>query len=356
MTTATATATATAAATASTAAGTSPATGAEGTSRLSARDRDLFKGTAAEVHPWMSTSEILGAIGCNFDVESHAPTVNGRVYNESRLWLRSDNGDHLGTFGNRRKVIQPGDFVTYFRDFCEKSDKAISLDLVGTPDKGKTFYMASKLIDSNLQRLMDDNKGRGFQIKQDLDKRERTDVWLIITDYYGESAAPKAIVLFNELACYNGMTYKSESKLAGLTHLKQQGSEHVAQSILDALQQVQVYQHVKDRLIETPVTRDFAVSVINRFYRPEGQDPNESNRKAERILDIYGNRLIGGNLPTRQGTAWGLLQAVTQSTTYEHIGDGAASGGRAFRSILDGPRASEARRFAAHLENCLAAV
>jgi hypothetical protein len=328
----------------------------ENASRLSRGDRDLFKGTAAEVHPWMNTTEILGAIGCNFQVESHAPTVNGRTYDESRLWLRSDNGDHLGTFGNRRKVIQPGDFVTYFRHFCDNSEKAISLDLVGTPDNGKTFYMASKLVDNSLQRLMSENQGRGFQIKQDLDKRERTDVWLVITDYYGESSAPKAIVLFNELACYNGMTYRSETKLAGLTHLRQQGAQHVAQSIMDALQQVDAYQQVKNRLIQTPVTREFAVNAINRFYRPEGQDPAEANRKADRILDIYGNRLIGGDLPTRQGTAWGLLQAVTQSTTYEHIGNSANSGGRAFRSMLDGPRANEARRFERHLQTCLAAV
>jgi hypothetical protein len=328
----------------------------ETASRLSERDRDLFKGTAAEVHSWMDTSEILGAIGCNFNVESHAPTVNGRVYNESRLWLRSDNADHLGTFGNRRKVIQPGDFVTYFRDFCDKSNKAISLDLVGTPDNGKTFYMASKLIDCNLQQLMDDNQGRGFQVKRDLDKNERTDVWLIITDYYGESAAPKAIVLFNELACYNGMTYRSESKLAGLTHLRQQGAAHVSASILDALTQVEAYRRVKDRLIQTPVTKDFAINCINRFYRTESADPATVNRKADRILDIYENRLIGADLATRAGTAWGVLQAVTQSTTYEHIGDSPSSGGRAFRSMLDGPRAAEARRFEQHLKTCLAAV
>jgi hypothetical protein len=330
-------------------------TATETTSRLSVGDRKLFKGTAAEVHNWMATDEILSAIDCNFKVESHKPTVNGRSYDEVRLWLRSDNGNHLGTFGNRRQVIQPGDFVTYFREFCANSEKAIELDLVGTPDNGKTFYMASKLINSNLQRLMDDNVGGGFRIQQDLDKEERTDVWLIITDYYGESAAPKAIVLFNELACYNGMTRRSESKLVGLSHLRKQGSRHVAGTIMEALKEVEVYQRIKNRLITTPVTEEFAVNCINRFYRLPGEAWDTPNRKAERILDIHRNRLIGGELATRKGTAWGVLQAVTQSTTYEHIGTAENSGGRAFRSMLDGPRASEARRFEQHLLACLEA-
>jgi hypothetical protein len=329
---------------------------AEATSRLTKADRKLFRGQAAEVHPWMSNDEILQSIGCGFDVESCIPTVDGREYPEARLWLRSDNRDHLGTFGSRRQVIQPGDFVRYFRDFCDKSNKAISLDVVGTPDNGKTFYMASKLINSNLQSLMDDNKGRGFQVQDDLDKDDRTDVWLIITDYYGESSAPKALVYFNELVCYNGMTRRTESKLAGLTHLRRQGEADVVKTILAAVSEADVYGKVKERLAQTRVTADFARNCIQAFYRKPGQEEGESIKKAQRILDIYNYGLIGGDNDTRRGTAWGVLSAVTQHTTHGHIGDKPESGARAFKSLLDGPRALESRRFADHLQACLAVV
>jgi hypothetical protein len=333
-----------------------PTAAAEVATRLTQADRKIFKGAAAEVHPWMSDAEILQSIGCSFDVESCIPTVDGREYPESRLWLRSDNRDHLGTFGSRRQIIQPGDFVRYFRDFCDKSGKAISLDVVGTPDSGKTFYMASKLINSNLQGLIEENKGKHFQVQKDLDKEDRTDVWLIITDYYGESSAPKALIYFNELICYNGLTKRTETKLAGLTHLRRQGADDVAGTILAAVQEAEIYSKLKERLACTKVTDEFAQNTIKAFYRKPGQEDGSAVKKAERILEIYRNRLIGGENDTRRGTAWGILSAVTQHTTHGHIGDRPESGARAFKSLLDGPRAMESRRFADHLQACLAAV
>lgn len=323
------------------------------TSRLTAQDRKMFRGTAAEVHPWMNTSEILSSIGCNFEVQSCIPTVAGREYPNTRLWLRSDNGDHLGTFGNRRQVIQPGTFIDYFRDFCEKSGKAINLDVVGTPDHGKTFYMASKLSDCDFDALRAANPGKHFEIKQDLDPADRTQAWLIITDFYGESRAPQALIYLNELVCYNGMSRQTQTKLAGLTHLKQQNAGNVAATILSALEQLSIYGGIKNRLIETKVTPDFARNVINAFYRKPGED---TSKKADRILEIYHDHLIGGHLATRQGTAWGLLSAVTQNTTHGHVGNNPETQARAFRSSLDGPRALEGRRFSDHLQEALAAV
>lgn len=324
-------------------------------SRITETDRKLFRGAAAEVHSWMDDAEILGSIGCNFDVESCIPTVDGREYPESRLWLRSDTRDHLGTFGNRRQVIQPKDFVGYFRDFCDKSGKAIELDVVGTPDGGKTFYMASKLLNSNLQGLMEQHSGKGFGIKDDVDAADRTDAWLVITDYYGESAAPRGLVLFNELVCANGMTRRTESRLAGLTHLRKQSGKDVSNAILAALEEVEVYQLLKERLINAKITSDFARNCIRSFYRPVKEDV-QSAKKADKVIGVYENQLIGGDLPTRKGTAWGLLQAVTQYTTHNHIGDGPAAAGRAFKSLLDGSRARESRTFADHLQAQLAAV
>ena len=323
------------------------------TPRLTEADRKMFRGAAAQVLPWMSTSEVLGSIGCNFEVESCIPTVDGREYPDTRLWLRSDTGGHLGTFGNRRQVIQPGNFVEYFRDFCEKSGKAISLDVVGTPDHGKTFYMASKLTDCNFAALRVANPGKHFEIQKDLDPADRTQAWLIITDFYGESRAPQALVYLNELVCYNGLSRQTKTKLAGLTHLKQQNADNVAATILAALEQLSIYSGIKNRLIETKVTPEFARNVINAFYRKPGED---TSKKADRILEIYHDRLIGGELATRRGTAWGVLSAVTQSTTHGHVGDNPESRARAFRSSLDGPRAQEGRRFADHLQEALAAV
>jgi len=321
---------------------------------LTKADRKIFGGDVAEVHSWMTDQEVLSSIGCNFNVESCIPSVDGREYPEARLWLRSDNRDHLGTFGNRRQVIQPGDFVKYFRHFCDNSQNHISLDVVGTPDSGKTFYMASKLVDSKLEDLMDKpgDPYRGFQIKKDLERMERTDVWLIVTDYYGMSAAPKAKLYFNELICYNGMVQSSESKLVGLTHLRQQGVKEVGAVLEDAIDHASTYFQFKDRLIRRKITREFASNFIRNFYR----DPSAESRKVQKLEALYSGGLKGGELETRRDNAWRLLSAVTEAVTHGHIADSAASRGRAFKSMLDGSRKGEITRFAEALDLATASV
>jgi len=56
----------------------------------------------------------------------------------------------------------------------------------------------------------------------------------------------------------------------------------------------------------------------------------------------------------RTSSLWGLLSAVTQNTTHGHIGNTAEGQGRAFKSMLDGSRASEANRFCDFLLDRLA--
>ena len=93
------------------------------TSKITKADSKLFRGTAAEVHSFMSNEDILKSIGCNFDVERVAHEYKGQTFNEVQHWHRSDNDGLLGTFGSRRQCIQPYVFVDYFRNFCEARNK-----------------------------------------------------------------------------------------------------------------------------------------------------------------------------------------------------------------------------------------
>lgn len=325
-------------------------------SKLSPADRKFFRGTAAEVHDFMTSQDILNAIGANFRVTRHAAQVGDRSYPDCQVWLRDDTNDYLGAFGSRRRVIQPANFVEFFRSFCAASEKQISLDLVGSLDGGRTFYMASKLHGDN-HRLLDSTIGGGYGSGGGLgisragscayiDKADRTDSWLVVTDYYGESLSPKAVIFNNELICSNGMAVKVTDQQIKLSHRIVQSYDDIAAVLNKAVQQCTAYNRMKDRLIEIPITATQAHSAIRAFFRDESGE----SQTVRRLQRIYDHDLIGGDLDTRNGNLWRLASAVTQYTSHERTGKASGSHERTLRSQLEGSRARTNQRFLAFLE------
>ena len=313
-------------------------------SKLSKADHKLFKGTAAEVHAWMSDQEILASIGCNFNV-TRAPAMgpSGRLYPDCQLWLRDDNHDLLGFFGTKRQVIQPSLFIDYFRAFCDASDKAISLDVVGSYNKGRSLYMAAKLSGNNGALL----GNGGMDISRHghsayINSEDRTDHWLILSESFGEALRPRVSVIANELICANGMARKVTECEVKLSHTQAMSKDIVHAVLAHAVRQCQAYDRMKERLIETPISMETAAAALNQYFGNE----QGTSRMAQRLEQIYRHELIGGDIDTRSGNAWRLASAVTQYTSHERIGSGEA----VFRSQLEGARARTASGFIAFLE------
>jgi hypothetical protein len=317
-------------------------------SMLTPQDRKLFGGTAAEVHDWMTTDGILSSINANFAVASvpaHYQTMSGDWHESSstRIWYRNDTGEQLGSFGTKRRVIQPAHFVNYFRSFCDQSEKQISLDLVGTLNGGKTFYMASKLssaLTDNFLELRQSNLG--FGIQKQIPEHDRTDFWLVLTDFYGQSIAPRVVLLANRLICSNGMTQRVRSKLCSLSHLKQQNTGDVHAVLRNALMQSDVYYLLQDRLMNIEISMDTARAALRSFFN----DENSEKRKTQAIERIYEGELIGDSLDTTQANGWRLLNSLTQYNS--HTGRSDAS---RLHSQIQGTKAIEPHKFLEHLAN-----
>ena len=303
------------------------------TSKLTKSDQKLFRGTAAEVHSFMSNEDILKSIGCNFDVTRVPHEYKGKTFNEVQHWHRSDNDGLLGTFGSRRKCIQPEVFVDYFRNFCDASNKELSLDLVGSFDAGKTFYMASKL--TQIQNNNFDKVG------------DKTDSWLVVTDYYGESRAPKVMVLFNELICTNGMTRQIKERHNAFNHLREMTFDDVAPVLESAVRESQAYSDMKDKFINTEIKLKRAKDAVQKFF----DDEKLEQLRTKTVHNILDGGLIGGNLTSRQGNVWGLVSAMTQYTSHNRTQAEDVKDEKTFKSQIDGSRAYMNKRFIDFLES-----
>ena len=98
---------------------------------------------------------------------------------------------------------------------------------------------------------------------------DKTDSWLVVTDYYGESKSPKVMVLFNELVCTNGMTRQIHERFSCFSHLREMTFGDV-QPVLDAaIAESKAYSRIKDKCMNTAITMQTAKNAIRGFFDDE---------------------------------------------------------------------------------------
>jgi hypothetical protein len=327
--------------------------------KLNDTDLRFFYGRNCIVRPDQTPGEILDAIDCNFEVitsqvhHTFSDADGNKVTDDNgnpliiddrdrRGWFRSDNFAKLGTHGNQRTATDPGKFVEFFQKFALASEKEISLDLVGTFDGGKTFYMVSKLTQGfDRAALMQQFEGEEFNIKNLVAQQDRTVHYLVVTDYYSEQLAPRATIFSQELVCANGMSRRVTDRDLKLSHDRVNTYADVAPVLQKAFQECSAYDQIKDRLRETTVHIEDGIKVINDWCAAE----KDGEKLAKQIIEIYdpaNNKLIGGQLDGRGTTGWRLLNAVTQHQT--HTYNSKKTGG-SLRSQIEGSRCNRIQRF-----------
>ena len=316
---------------------------------LATLNRKLFKGNAALVVPGSSTTEILESVNSNFTVNAVSPEFGGRTYNDYKLWLRSDNGDSLGQFGNRRQPQDPQVIGDFFQSFCDNSEKRISLDVVGSINKGKTLYMASRLAGDTTE-LNDPTDLRGMAIKREgseyyIAPADRTEHWLMLLVHYGESLSTKAVVFSNELVCTNGMALKTVDKSMVIPHRSLADGFQVEQILNQGVRSSQAYMLMKDRFQNEALPIADGCNLIREFH----DDPEGESQVVKNLERIYRYGLIGGDLPERTDNFWRLANAHTQYTSHSYVSK--ADPGKTLLSQLEGSKARSNRDWMQFLES-----
>ncbi|MAP42207.1 MAG: hypothetical protein CL981_00515 [Euryarchaeota archaeon] len=336
--------------------------------KLNDTDLRFFYGNNVIVRPDHTPSEILEAIDCNFEVITSKvhhtfedadgnPLMNGPngpimiQDNNLRGWFRNDNFKKLATHGNKRTPTNPGAYIEFMQKFTMASDKEISLDLFGTFDHGSTFYMVSKLTEGfDKKALMTEHAGTEFGIQDIVAKEDRTVHYLVLTDYYRDQLAPKAVIFSQELACANGMVRKVTDKEVRLSHDRVNNYGDVAPVLQRAFEESRAYDLSKDRKRHTMLSIENGISAIKNFC--SGRKDGE--KLAKQLIEIYdpaNGKLIGGDLEGRNerygvSTVWRLESAVTQHATHSR---NRKTSGSTLRSQIDGARAALIQQFQASL-------
>lgn len=248
---------------------------------------------------------------------------------ESEILYRSDTFAQLGIVTDRYKVVQPAEVMEFFRDVVGTG--GMSLETAGSLDGGKKVWALAKT-------------GQDFRIRG----QDAVEGYLLLSTSFDGSMATRAQFTSVRVVCNNTLQMaaadtKGAIKIPHSTDFDARGVK-IDLGILGG-----AFQHFEDQanaLAGRPISNKEAMDLILQVMEPKayaemlkGHEPELSTKRVnqiKRIFDLYNYAGRGVSLASAKGTAWGLVNAVTEYIDHE---SGHNTNNR-FRSAQFGPGAS----------------
>ena len=232
---------------------------------------------------------------------------------DQHVLFRSDTKDALGLVSAKYKTVQPAQVLEFFRELTEGA--GFELSTAGTLFGGKKFWALAKLPEAMAQI------GSGDTIRGFL---------LLATSCDGSSATTGKFVC-ERVVCNNTLTMAMAEggKAVKVSHrnvfnaekLKEQlgAAQHQFGAVVDAaraLTQVRISRAQAEQFVRgllrpaeaAPVSPD----AFAAFMAKVAADDQRAPRGEADILRLFAGAAKGDSLPGVHGTAWGLLNAVTE--------------------------------------------
>lgn len=298
--------------------------------------------------PWHGLGQTLTAdapletwsveAGMNWEVRDTALIYKGSdgqdvVFPDRRVLYRSDTSGGLGVVSNNYKIVHPGESLEFFRDLI--ADQGFQMETAGCLFGGRKFWALAK-CGKNARIMGQDEIAPYLLMASSCDGSMATAVHLTsvrvvcnntLRMSIGESGQ-KAQIRVPHSAVFAPAVVKNQLGI-------------VEGAWDNFLQNIEVLANLK-------IDRDFAIDIVAdelkaEWKNKEGDDMSrdemvESSVVLRRIMKLYDSESLGNDFRSSKGTAWGLVNAVTQFFDHEAGGKGDKS--RAFERAHLTDRAS----------------
>ena len=259
-----------------------------------------WHGLGKKVPAGASADQMLRAAKLDWQVvkvPTYAIHKNRPIDTQQVAIVREDTGQCFGVAGQRYTPVQNRETVRFFERFCMAGD--LALETVGAIRGGEYVWALAKV---NAEQI---------EIRKDAVK-----TYLLIANSHkpGSSLIIKTTMI--RVVCNNTLTasfnesghvfgnFKHDSDI----HLQMEVAKFFVQAALDAQRK---FSEDMWRLINAPIDASRAEELVVKVFdiKPDGE-------KCRHILHLFNGGQIGAELSTVQGTAWGLLNAVTEHIDY----------------------------------------
>lgn len=249
------------------------------------------------------------------------------VKGDSEVLYRDDTFAQLGIVTDRYRIVQPGEVLEFFRDIVGTG--GLELETAGSLDGGKKVWALAKT-------------GDGFSIKG----QDRVEGYVLLSTSFDGSMATRAQFTSVRVVCNNTLQLAAKDTKGAV--IVPHSSTFDATGVKIDLGLIHgafnTFEDQANELSQRKLTNEEAMKLLASIMVPStGKDDfseeTVSTKRMNQVLkvfDLYQHAGRGSNLASSAGTAWGLVNAVTEYVDHH----AARNVNNRFRSGQFGPGAA----------------
>jgi phage/plasmid-like protein (TIGR03299 family) len=227
------------------------------------------------------------------------------AFPEQRVLYRSDTKEPLSVVSSRYQVVQPRDILEFYRDLTEAG--GFELETAGALKDGKKLWALARTGKSTALKGKDTVNG-----------------YLLLATACDGTLATTVQHTSVRVVCNNTLQIALGDSAGAVKvgHRSQFDAQAVKRQLGIAVSSWDAFmvrmQALSERKVTDAVAEKFLRRVLTYFptATPDRDALAVNERAIKAVSQLYGGRGKGANLASASGTAWGLLNAVTEYTDH----------------------------------------
>lgn len=222
------------------------------------------------------------------------------IKGESEVLYRDDTYAQLGIVSERYRVVQPAEVLEFFRDLVGTG--GLELETAGSLDGGRKVWAMART-------------GDGFAIKG----QDRVNGYLLLSTSFDGSMATRAQFTSVRVVCNNTLSIATASTKGAIVvphsaTFDARGTK-IDLGLLGGA--FGTFEDQANALADRKLTDKEAMALLaSVMIKGEVEDVTEISTKRSNqiktVFDLYSHAGRGSNLASSRGTAWGVVNAVTE--------------------------------------------
>jgi len=225
------------------------------------------------------------------------------TYADQMVLYRSDTKSPLSVVSDRYQVVQPREVLEFYRDLTEIS--GYELETAGVLKEGRKFWALART-------------GKETALKGD----DRVKGYLLLATSCDGTLATTATPTTIRVVCNNTLSIalNGAPQAIKVPHRTSFDAQAVKKQLGVAVSQWDGFMYrmklLAERKVKSHEAMNYFLKVLCQIdQQPEGSLVNE--RALKKVQSLYDGQGRGAELAAAKGTAWGLLNAVTEFVDHE---------------------------------------
>lgn len=245
--------------------------------------------------------------GMNWQIESadvrYVASDNGlgsiHSFPEQKVLYRSDTKAPLSVVSSRFQVVQPSEILEFYRDLTEAG--GYELETAGVLKEGRKLWALAKT-------------GQSVCLKG----RDKVNGYLLLATACDGTLATTAQFTSVRVVCNNTLAIALSDGAGAVKvgHRSQFDAQAVKRQLGIAISSWDGFMARMKALSECRITDATVEAYLKRVLAYPASNSNEpmtvSDRSVKAVQELYAGKGLGAQLASSTGTAWGLLNSVTE--------------------------------------------